>query len=607
VPISARMDGEAIEDGFEFNLTRVLESLDQRGPSLGELSAMAPPPEPLVITPLSDDQPEPLPHRVPTARGSQQTRRAPRAQRAAAAHPASTEPPLAAPPIAERPVAKPRTAEPLPTRAPLTALEAPTAPSSVFDAAAHGEARAALHRVPVDTDLAAAAAEPAPLLPSPSLPSPALPAAAVVPPAAVAAQDPVKMPTASEVRQFQSTQRRQAKKNSQGRVMGRVVLVLVLLAGAVAASLTVGRDYLFSDEWAAELDDPVAEVQAAKGAEFLQTVPLTDQAADEFAGTVSRVMLGDEPNVRISVWRALGVASGDIDPAAVGAALVTTQPAVFDPSNAQIARLAGTTADLRPMLAAALDHQLSDQAPAGLDLLGPRPVIGAPAADPGAADPGAADTPESADGVVATDPDPVAALPVTYQMRAAERLASALAVNPTAALDDQLGTAPEAALAPGDVPLAGPFGIGIDDWTLVWANRLPASSVDTLVSATTAESVRTFDRAGTTCVGAVFEAGNEMYAAALLLELGAWAAAAPVESQAAATQLAPTYVQLTTCDPGGAVVQLLNPAAADIVVSAQVARLNAAAAAAATTPAAATTIPAAATTAPAVAVATTTP
>ena len=578
------MDGAANEDEFEFNLTRVLESLDQRGSSLADLSAFAAPPDPtatvaspgspeqLVITPLSDDQPaplaDPLPHRVPSRRGAQQTRRAPRAQRASAAVAATPEPASTPPPPAE----------PLPTRAPLAALETwpevvPPGRSSVFDDAARGEARSPLHRVPVDTDVAAAAAEPAPLLPSPLLPSPLLPqATAAAPPAAGVAQDPVKMPTASEVRQFQSTQRRQTRKNSQGRVVGRVVLVLVLFAAAVAAALTVGRDYLFSDDWTTELDEPVAEVQAARGVEFRQVVALTEQPADAYAATVSRIVLGDDPATRISVWRALGVASGEIEPATLGAALVATQPAVYDADKAEITRLAGSKPDLRPVLAAALDHQLSDRAPAGLDLLGPIPVSPSDAS---------ADT-----------SGPVLALPAMYQTIAAERLATALAANPTVSLGDALGMAPEAALAPGDVPLAGPFSLGIDDWTMVWANRLPTASVDTLVAATTADSIRTFERAGSTCVGAVFEAGNEMYAAALLLDLGAWAAAAPVESQATVTQLAPTYVQLTTCDPGTAVAQALNPAAVDMVVAAQLARITAATAAAEAAPAA-TTIPAA--------------
>jgi hypothetical protein len=595
------MDGDGTEDAFEFNLTRVLESLDQRGPSLGDLAALSTAPEatpgvsadgsPLLITPLSDDQPEslaPLPHRVPTTRGSQQTRRAPRAQRSG--------------------VAEPPAPEPLPTRAHRAALDAvpevaPPARSSVFDAAAQGEARAALHRVPVDTDVAAAAADPAPLLPSPLLPA----AAAAAPPEAAAAQSAVKMPTASEVRQFQSTQRRQARKNSQGRVMGRVMLVLVLFAAAVAAALTVGRDYLFPNDWAAELDEPVAEVQAARGVEFEQVVPLVDLPADEYAATLSRIVLGDDPPGRIAVWRALGVASGEIDPATLGTALVAAHPAVYDVENAEIVRLAGASAELRPLLATALDHQLADPATAaGFDLLAPLPVAfvaepdavaaTSPTAAPAAVDPAApAEAPAAADSPAPAEAaSPVAALPVTYQTLAAERLATALAATPTASLGDALGTAPEAALAPGDVPLAGPFALGIDDWTLVWGNRLPADSVDTLVAATTADSVRTFERAGTTCVGAVFEAGNDMFAAALLLDLGAWAAAAPVESQATVTQLAPTYVQLTTCDPGAAVTQTLNPAAVDSVVTAQLARI-----AAAPSATAATTIPAiAATTTP---------
>lgn len=604
-------------DGFEFNLTRVLESLDHGEPTdLGVLAATVPAapivpadptplgvpaagaPAPLTITPVSDPPAlTPLPTRVPSRAG-------------APAGPAVEEP-LAT--RSARTATAPAPAEPLPTRraaAPSPEL-VPPGRRSVFDEAASGEARATLHRVPVDHNIAQAALE------SPVLPAPTLPAAAAAAPPAAAAVVETAMPTAADVRQFQSTQRRQARRNRQGRVMGRVVVVFVLFVGAVGAALTIGRDYLFPADWADDLAPLVGDVERSRGAEFANMVPLVDEPADAYAATVSDAVLGAAAGSRISVWRALGVATGDIDPAAVGAELAQAQPAVYDAESETIVRREGAAADLRPALTAALDAQLADDDQDALSLLGPIPAAALPddpagdvsdlstggllsppvgaiaAAQEVMADPAfstAPTFPPSDPATVTSTPVaeqpalPVgeAALPVAYQLAASERLAPELLGGTHTIRPALTPLAPEATLLPGDEPLAGPSVLSLDDWTLVWANRLPESSVDTLLAATTANSLRTFERADTLCVGAVFEAGNEMFAAAIVAELGAWAAAGPVEAQAVVTQVAATYVQLVTCDPG-AVAQTVNPAAVDVVVARQLARVEPVAAAPATT------------------------
>src|SRR5690606_24926620 len=139
-------------------------------------------------------------------------------------------------------------------------------------------------------------------------------------------------------------------------VMARVVLVLILFTTAVGLALTIGRDYLFTAGWSDELAPLVADVEAARGARFEQAVTLVEQPAGEYAATVTAVLLGPDPAARVAVWRALGVATGEIDPAGLGAELMAARPAVYVPDDHAIVRLAGVESDLRAVLAGALDE-----------------------------------------------------------------------------------------------------------------------------------------------------------------------------------------------------------------------------------------------------------
>src|SRR5690606_7427122 len=149
------------------------------------------------------------------------------------------------------------------------------------------------------------------LLPTPTLP----PASAAPPPGAASAQVAAPMPTAADIRQFQNAQRRRARKNNQGRVMGRMMLVLVLFTAAVALALTVGRDYLFPADWPDALAPLVDDIEAARGTQFDEVVPLAEQSASAYAATLGSVVLGPDPDSRLAVWRALGVATGELDAA----------------------------------------------------------------------------------------------------------------------------------------------------------------------------------------------------------------------------------------------------------------------------------------------------
>lgn len=631
------MDAEGTPgDGFEFNLTRVLEMLDERAASVhersdppgrraaeflsglgrarAEMDAGAPtghgavptgdlpspaPAAPDPVTTPTEPALAPLPHRVPGAHAV----RVPEAGVPAAAGTPATAPSPVLPGSASVAAAA-AVADALPTRTPT----APTIPTSLrvdAEPAARPDGLAALNRVVGDTDLSRAAAEAAPVLPPP------VPRAST-PPEAASGDQRVKMPTVADVRQFQRAQYRQARRNRKGKLAGRVMLTFMLVGGATAGALTVGRPYLFPADWSDDLAPLVDEIEAARGVTFDDVIEVVPLARGEFAERVSHAVFGPDPGTRVAVWRALGLASGEIETRAVAEALIDVHPAVLEADHGRIAVLEGRAVDVRALLHRALDSQLGIAAASGspdVDVLGPLPVVRATAvvgdAADGTADEGPSTIVATADGVVGTvnarsalavdgvaaaGPEPVEpvdptaltdALPIAYQAEAGAHLLAELTPGAPprtfAALADGLRRAPDPTLPDGDVAVSDPVRLGSDDWALIWANRLPGAAVDTLLAGTEAESTQTFRRGDTLCVAAVFGSANELYAAAALESLVAWAAAAPVEAQAAAVQLAPTFVQLTTCDPGPGVPQGVNRAAVAAVVGRQVARLQAAA------------------------------
>src|SRR5690606_18495465 len=153
------------------------------------------------------------------------------------------------------------------------------------------------------------AADPLPVLP------PQVPKAPAAPEAADA-QPRVKMPTVADVRQFQRAQYRPARRSRKGKPAGRVMLTFMVVAGAVAAALTVGRTYLFPADWSDELVPVVDEIEAARGVEFDDVVDVVEQPPAAYGASVSQAVFGPDPTTRVAVWRALGVATGEVDAAA---------------------------------------------------------------------------------------------------------------------------------------------------------------------------------------------------------------------------------------------------------------------------------------------------
>jgi hypothetical protein len=319
--------------------------------------------------------------------------------------------------------------------------------------------------------------------------------------------------------------------------------------------------------------------------------------------TANRLLFGDEWVTRVPEWRALGIAAGDPNPERVGGEIGVRRLAVYDADADRIYMAAdadpvAAAVDLRVALESAFAAQQGGPptVPAGngIGLLGVSPpnVLAERAVDRFLAERSESDAPLTP---VTGDPGTVAAalpLPLEYELSATEVLGSSLltaaGADPATAtfdtelpadlsfhLDDAAATTTAGVLQGGERPLADPISIGVDDWSLAWATRLPATTVVRLAEVVGADSYRPFDRGGVTCVAGVFETTTDTDAGFVLSAMATWAAAAPVESQATATSLSATLVQLITCDPGiePAVAPQTQPVGA--VLDRQLARLAA--------------------------------
>jgi hypothetical protein len=124
-----------------------------------------------------------------------------------------------------------------------------------------------------------------------------------------------------------------------------------------------------------------------------------------------------------------------------------------------------------------------------------------------------------------------------------------------------------------DLPIVEGIALGRDDWSIVWGTRLAPPIVNGMTSAIAADSYSVVDRAGTTCVLAVFQTADELSGTALLAGLTQWAAGSPPAAQATAIPLGPTRMQLEACDPGPSVAVAPNVGSVDALIQRQIDRL----------------------------------
>jgi hypothetical protein len=409
-------------------------------------------------------------------------------------------------------------------------------------------------------------------------------------------------PSAPDMVALRSAQLKASRQQRQGKLFGRTLMILLVLGGLVAGALVFGRDYLFPTTWDPALTPIVDEIQTQRGVEFEHTVGLVEQAPGDYALTIGRLVVGDDWVGNVPVWRALGLTNGDPTVDGVAPAIGSDRLAVYDPDADRIYLSAGTDPvaaerDLRIALEQAFAAQrrppeaATDEPVPGFVGVSPIDDIVDDAVQAYVADRLAAGGQDSAAAVAPADsPAAVLPLPIEYELRAVEQLGEPLLaaadIDPASvtfdtpypetladALDDRPLPTASGALLDGDSSLATPAALGTDDWSLVWGARLPQSTVDRLVAVVAGDSYRPIDRAGVTCVVAVFESTSPTDAQYVLASMQAWVAAAPPASQAVTTLVSDTRVQLVTCDPGAEASTAPQPGVVDGLINRQLRRL----------------------------------
>jgi hypothetical protein len=472
---------------------------------------------------------------------------------------------------------------------PADTIPRPVSRSSVFDDVPTGGVPSAAPTLPAATSHAS----------MPTLPAsnPAAPPPVVAPVA--------NAPSTPDINALRSAQLRASKQQRQGKMFGRSLLAFVVIGGLIAAALVFGRSLLFDTEWDAQLTPIVNEIEAERGA-FDHPVPLVVVPAAELGDRLRAVTIGDAWVDRVPEWRALGLAVGSVDASSVGSALAATTTAVYDPTGDQIYQLEGVdpasgAIDLRAALERAFDAQANVVPDDGIAQTGADDTAVAPADGSGLTGVSSLEmiATRAVDEVLASGgavsdrrpADDTLPLPIAYELAAVrvlgEPILSAIGLDPTTyvsgdpypasiatVLDEGATSAAGVFIQPGEVSLEAPRALGTDDWSLVWGARLPAPTVDQLVEQVVADSYRPVLRGGVTCFVAVFDTVDEAGAGNVLASLTTWAANAPATSQAVATSVAATRVQLEACDPGVDAATAPNPGVVDALIDRQQLRLT---------------------------------
>ena len=479
--------------------------------------------------------------------------------------------------------------------APVSNVAAP--PRSVFDdlgsstlspmlspsGIASGAPRAQLAATPGATGVPSATAPQLPTMPAGAVPT--LPE--VIPvssPTAGASAVDVDAASVPDVRAMRSAQLKQSRQQRQGKVFGRSVIAIFLIAGLIGAALLFGRRYLFPTEWDVRLVPAVDAAQLERGVEFTSATPVVEQPRSRFGLTMSEVVLGNGWTERLPEWRALGLATGATTEETVATRMASLRVAIFDPATATIylnvdadLSTAAAQVDIRLAVEQSLSHQTAAARPtsrdpddaqltarsfvSGFTGLSTTSRLVGEAADRALA--GAQIELDGDETDVDTQPFPI---PVAYQLVAmnelGDELLAASGIDPGTAVvgdaiprsvilqlrDDPQPTAP-APLAPGEISVIDPFALGADDWSLVWGSRLPVSTVDLLRSSVIADSYRVVERGGRNCVVAMFDTGSEAAAIAVGEALQVWASTAPGETNTVVAPADGNRIRLDACDP----------------------------------------------------------
>ena len=350
----------------------------------------------------------------------------------------------------------------------------------------------------------------------------------------------------------------------------KLLAVLVVLGGLVAAGLVVGQPYLFPGDW----DDATAAyaeaVEVASGVEFAEPLSIVAEPTAEFGARLQAQFAAVSPE-ELARWRALGLASGAVDDATVAGQLAGWQDAVYSTTDGQVYHdggAAGPELDAQltqEMAAASLDQQF------GWSIEQPQRTLDAAAATSAEVLRQVRSVQEASTftGAVPAVPSEVAdalAPVIGYRMLAPHVYAefdttadATDAANPLADLGvsgpgflgrDTSTAAPSPTMLDGDVATADPVAKDRSFWYLVFAGYLDARTAYDASEVVVESAVTDVARGATQCVSATFAGTGVDETATLRSALAAWADVAPAEMASSFQVLPDGTLQLVSCDPG---------------------------------------------------------
>ncbi len=358
------------------------------------------------------------------------------------------------------------------------------------------------------------------------------------------------------------------RRNKRGGL--KLLAVLVVLGGLVAAGLVFGQPYLFPEDW----DDATAAyaeaVEVASGVEFAEPLSIVAEPTAEFGARLQAQFAAVSPE-ELAQWRALGLASGAVGDGAVAGQLAGWQDAVYSTTDGQVYHDGGVegpeldTQLVQEMAAVSLDQQF------GWSLEQPQRTLDAAAATSAEVLRQARSVQEASTftGAVPAVPSEVAdalAPIIGYRMLAPHVYAefdttadATDAANPLADLGvsgpgflgrDTSTVASSPTMLEGDVATAAPVAKDRSFWYLVFAGYLDARTAHDASEVVVESAVTAVARGATQCVSATFAGTGVDETATLRSALAAWADAAPAEMGSSFQVMPDGTLQLVSCDPG---------------------------------------------------------
>ena len=343
------------------------------------------------------------------------------------------------------------------------------------------------------------------------------------------------------------------------------MFLCILIAGAVV----FGRPYLFPDDWEANAEPYATAVEDVTGAEIAEPLVVTAEPTAAYQRRATAQLAG-EWRSQMPVWRALGLASGDVTEAGLDELLAGWSPALYSTDDGQIYHDAAITGPAlealitRSMASAQLDQQfgwaigqpgrtLDDAALTSAHVLSQATAIQAATAFNTAIEPAPAAPLDFLPAVISYR----ALAPVMYAPLLAP--AGPGAANPLA--DPATGSGPIAPESPtvadapvvqdGDVIVSPPAAQDRSFWYLVLASHLDSPTAFAASEAVVESALTVVDRAGTTCAYGTFSGGDIAHTATLRAALESWVATVPAEFSGQFSIALDGSLQFVSCDPGG--------------------------------------------------------